>query len=80
MKGVLSSRRVVNWYNGSLDMDLDYQKDLNLEHVRNAAIIGNGNVAMDISRVLLKDPESMSPFDIPSAVVENLRRSNLKTI
>ncbi len=24
IKGVLSSRRIANWYNGSLDMDLDY--------------------------------------------------------
>lgn len=54
--GVHSSRRIANWYNGSLDNDIDYQRDLNLENVRDLAIIGNGNVAMDIARIFLKSP------------------------
>ena len=47
---------MANWYNGSLDDNLDLENDLNLQNVRDIAIIGNGNVAMDISRVFLKDP------------------------
>ena len=56
LKGVLSSRQIVNWYNGSLDRDSDIDSQLSLASVREVAVIGNGNVAMDISRVLLKDP------------------------
>jgi hypothetical protein len=37
-----------------------------LEQVKDVAIIGNGNVAMDISRVLLKEPSILAPFDAPS--------------
>ena len=44
------------------------------------AIIGNGNVAMDISRVLLKEPELLAPFDAPSHVVESLRKSAVRSI
>lgn len=56
---------MANWYNGSLDSDLEYERDLCLDNVKNIAIIGNGNVAMDISRVLLKDPSVMAPYDCP---------------
>ena len=80
LNGILSSRRIVNWYNGSLDNNLDYEKELNLEHVRDAAIVGNGNVSMDISRVLLKDPSLMAPYDIPTGVLEHLKKSSIKNL
>lgn len=70
LRKVLSSRHMANWYNGSLDDDLDYGRQLDLEHVRDVAIIGNGNVAMDISRVMLKEPQLLEPFDAPSKVIE----------
>jgi len=75
LKGVLSSRQIVNWYNGSLDDNLDYEKDLDLEHVKDVAIVGNGNVAMDISRMLLKDTAVLAPYDSPSHVIEHLKKS-----
>lgn len=56
VKGVISSRKIVNWYNGSLDKDIT-EEDLDLEHVNTVAIIGNGNVAIDIARILTKEPE-----------------------
>lgn len=33
LKGIVSSRQMANWYNGSLDKDVDYERDLNLEQV-----------------------------------------------
>ena len=80
LRRVLSSRQIVNWYNGSLDDNLDYEKEVNLEEVNDVAIVGNGNVAMDISRVLLKDPSILAPFDAPSAVIEKLKKSNIRSI
>jgi hypothetical protein len=44
------------------------------------AIVGNGNVAMDISRVLLKDPSLMAPFDIPTPVLNALRSKKMSSI
>ena len=58
-KGVLPSRRVVNWYNGSLDNDLDLKTEFNLENAQNMTIIGNGNIFCDIARILLKDPATL---------------------
>ena len=71
---------MASWYNGSLDKDINYTQDLNLESVSDVAIVGNGNVAMDISRVLLKDPELMAPHDIPTPVLEHLRKSQIRSI
>jgi adrenodoxin-NADP+ reductase len=54
--GIVPSRRVVNWYNGSLDNDLDIKKEFDLEKIRDLAVIGNGNIFCDIARTLLKEP------------------------
>ena len=82
LKGVLSSRQMANWYNGSLDKTEDFSidQDLGLEHVRDVAIIGNGNVSMDITRVLLKEPSMMAPFDIPTNVLKQLERSQVRSV
>lgn len=69
LKGILSSRRIVDWYNGSLDCDIR-KEDLDLEQIEQLAIIGNGNIACDISRMLLKDVNEFIDSDTPSHVLE----------
>ena len=44
------------------------------------AIIGNGNVAMDIARVLSKDSRVLAPYDAPSAVIQHLKKSYIRSI
>ena len=80
LEGVFSSRQMANWYNGSLDKEPTFDQELDLQNVRDAVIIGNGNVAMDITRVLMKDPSKMAPFDIPSTVVEELQKSGVRNL
>ena len=80
LRGVLSSRQMANWYNGSLDDKLDPILDLDFENLRDMAIIGNGNVSMDISRVLLKNPKLLEPYDAPSKVIEQLKKHKLKNL
>jgi NADPH-dependent glutamate synthase beta subunit-like oxidoreductase len=75
--GILPSRRVVNWYNGSLDDDLDVSREFDLRNSKNITVIGNGNIFCDISRTLLKDPEELAKTDMPSSVVDLLRESTL---
>lgn len=48
--------------------------------MRDVAVIGNGNVSMDISRVLLKDPSLMAPFDMPSPALRTLQRSQIRSV
>mmetsp|Transcript_33418 Transcript_33418/g.51290 ORF Transcript_33418/g.51290 Transcript_33418/m.51290 type:complete len:239 (-) Transcript_33418:724-1440(-) len=79
-RGILSSRRVVNWYTGSLDNDLDLEREFNLEQAKNISVIGSGNIFCDIARQLLKDPSELHPTDMPSSVVEYLKGSKVENI
>lgn len=49
MSNVVSATKFVGWYNG-LPINKNIQVDLNAEH---AVIIGQGNVALDVARILL---------------------------
>lgn len=65
--GIYPSRRVVNWYNGSLDNDTP---DLGLDKVNDLVVVGNGNIFCDMARVLLKNIDDLKATDIPSYVIE----------
>jgi adrenodoxin-NADP+ reductase len=43
-------------------------------------VIGHGNVAVDCARILLKPPEAFEPTDMPSSVIEHLKKSNVKKV
>ena len=59
--GVIGSAAFVGWYNAHPDLcDLDPPLD-----TKAAVIIGNGNVAIDVARVLVKTPEEMASSDLP---------------
>ena len=52
LPGVIGSAAFVGWYNGHPEFaDLDPPLD-----VETAAVIGNGNVALDVARILSKTP------------------------
>ena len=60
LPGSLSATDVVGWYNGhpdqrALDVDLDTER---------AVVIGNGNVALDVARILTLDPGELRETDI----------------
>ena len=44
------------------------------------ALIGNGNVSIDIARVLLKNPLEMQTTDIPTPVLNELFKSNIHNV
>lgn len=75
---VLPARKLVNWYNGHPDAA---EFDFTLENVEDVTIIGNGNVAIDVARILIADPEKhWQPTDITSRAVEVLKKSDVKRI
>lgn len=49
LNNVISARRFVGWYNG-VPEDKDLKIDLDVEE---AVVIGQGNVAIDVARILL---------------------------
>lgn len=60
LEGVYGSAAFVGWYNGHPDWQhLDPPLD-----GRPAVVVGNGNVALDIARVLLKTPKEMAASDL----------------
>jgi ferredoxin--NADP+ reductase len=66
----------VGWYNGHPDYP-DLEFDLSQENV---AIIGQGNVAIDVARVLAKTPDELASTDIADHALERLRESKVKNI
>ena len=64
--GVYGSAAFVGWYNAHPDFR-DLAPDLN---VRAAAVIGVGNVAIDVARVLVKTPQEMAASDLPDYAAE----------
>ncbi|CAG8675672.1 1362_t:CDS:2, partial [Paraglomus occultum] len=52
LKNVLSAGDFVGWYNGLFQ---DYNLQLDLTRTDTAVVIGHGNVALDVARILLMD-------------------------
>lgn len=74
--GVIGSAAFVGWYNGHPDFrDLD--PDLDVEAV---AVIGVGNVAIDVARVLVKTEAEMAESDLPDYAAAAIRESPLKDV
>lgn len=76
LPGVMGSAEFVGWYNGHPD-HADLAPPLDTSHV---AIIGNGNVALDVARILAKTPEEFHGSDIVAHALESLSGSRIRTI
>lgn len=66
----------VGWYNGHPDYR-DHRFDLG---VTSAVIIGMGNVAVDVVRILARTPEELKATDIAEHALEALARSSIRDI
>jgi ferredoxin/flavodoxin---NADP+ reductase len=66
----------VAWYNGHPDF-AGHAFDLSAESV---AIVGLGNVAVDVARMLCKSADELSTTDIADHALEALRASHVKTV
>lgn len=76
LAGVYGSGAFVGWYNGHPDhADLAPLLDQG-----GVAVIGNGNVALDIARILAKTPAEMATSDICSHAVEAIAAAPLSDI
>jgi ferredoxin--NADP+ reductase len=66
----------VAWYNAHPDY-ADHAFDLRAERV---AVVGLGNVAMDVIRILARAADELAPTDIADYALEALRESRVKEI
>jgi NADPH-dependent glutamate synthase beta subunit-like oxidoreductase len=76
LPGVIGSAAFVGWYNGhpdhaALNPPLDG---------RGVVVIGNGNVALDVARILSKTPEEFAGSDIVAHARDALSRSAVQHI
>jgi ferredoxin--NADP+ reductase len=76
LQGSHPATEFVAWYNGHPDFR-DFQFDLSQEH---AVVIGVGNVAMDVARILSRTPEELAKTDIADYALEALSQSKIKKI
>ncbi|WP_374761889.1 FAD-dependent oxidoreductase [Nesterenkonia aerolata] len=75
LEGSFGAADFVSWYDGHPD----YPRDWPLE-AEKVAVIGNGNVALDVARVLAKHAESMLTTEIPDNVYEGLAASPVNDV
>ncbi len=76
LPGALSATQIVGWYNGHPDHS---EHTVDLTHKR-AVVIGNGNVALDVARILTTDPELLADTDISTPALEALRGSAVEEV
>jgi ferredoxin--NADP+ reductase len=76
LPGVIGSAAFVGWYNGHPD-HADLEPPLDVEA---AAIIGNGNVALDVARLIAKTPAELEGSDIVAHAAEALAAATIRDI
>ena len=72
----LSAADFVPWYNAHPDFT-DIKVDLNTD---TAVVIGAGNVAMDVARMLAKDPTELDPTDIAQHALAIFKSSKIRKV
>ncbi|MBO2448738.1 FAD-dependent oxidoreductase [Actinomadura barringtoniae] len=76
LPGSVAATDFVNWYCGHPDAA---HHDFDLT-AREVAVIGVGNVAVDVVRILAKTPEELRDTDVPEQVLEKLAQSRVERI
>lgn len=77
---VLSARTFVNYYNGHPYHSALLAPLVDLSKLDHATIIGQGNVALDVARILLKDVDALREYDVPEPVLAELARSRIRRV
>ncbi|HXF19071.1 MAG TPA: FAD-dependent oxidoreductase, partial [Streptosporangiaceae bacterium] len=76
LPGSYAATDFVNWYCGHPDSDAG-AFTLDAESV---AVVGVGNVAVDVARILVRDPAELRRTDVPQAVLEALEASKVREV
>jgi ferredoxin--NADP+ reductase len=70
LEGSYGAAEFVSWFDGHPDVPRTWPLE-----AREVAVIGNGNVALDVSRILAKHADDLLPTEIPDNVYEGLKTS-----
>lgn len=75
LPGCGTATEMVAWINGHPDF-----VDLPMTLAERVVLIGNGNVALDVARVLTADPEKLARTDISAVALKALRESTVREV
>ena len=76
LRGSLSAAVFVPWYNAHPDfVGVDTPLDADT-----AVVIGAGNVAMDVARMLALEPTELDPTDTADHAIESFKKSNIRKV
>ena len=76
IRGSLSAASFVPWYNAHPDFaDVDVPLDSNA-----AVVIGGGNVAMDVARILALEPSELDPTDTADHAIVAFKNSDIRKV
>ena len=79
LPGSLAATELVAWYTGHPDADRA-RVEAALEGARSVVVVGVGNVALDVARVLARTPEELEPTDMPQHVLDALAAAPVETV
>ena len=77
LRGSHAATEFVGWYNGHPD---HVGLEIDLLAAKRAIVIGNGNVALDVARMLMLTPEELAPTDTADHALEVLAASNVREV
>lgn len=75
LTGSVSATELVKWYTGHPEAGV-----FDLTSTRSVVVVGAGNVALDVTRMLVKDPRALEGIDLPEDVLAALRRSSVADV
>jgi len=76
LPGSIAAVDFVGWYNAHPNFE---QMSPDLSGAR-AVVIGNGNVALDVARILITDPDALAVTDIADHALESLRPRGVEEV
>ena len=75
-RGSIAATEFVAWYNGHPDF-ADHEFDLSCSR---AVVVGNGNVAIDVARMLVLDPDELAPTDTADHAIGSFGAASVKEV
>jgi NADPH-dependent glutamate synthase beta subunit-like oxidoreductase len=79
LPGSLAATDLVSWYTGHPDADRA-RVEAALAGIRSVVVIGVGNVALDVGRVLARTPEELESTDMPQHVLDALAATSVEEV
>jgi ferredoxin--NADP+ reductase len=79
LKGSIPATELVSWYCGNPDARRELIEN-SIRNVSSVVVIGVGNVAVDVARILIKAPGELDATDMPQHVLEDLSSSSITDV